>query len=231
MTVEYKHCLAVADLSWLPKDEADFQSLEKGLNRVLTDYKIAKTCVEKRTGQSRQIRLRPDGEIGNWEEGKQAFRRPAHMSLKEERRYDWKPEENQEEIQWVCLQLGPNFKVYDDPYGQIERVKDKRFHCIKCSAELEENSDPWIPPMLDGFAICQSTCDCGGEVLPAIITLESKTSEPAPNLSIWKACLVLDFGDCETEIILSQGKLKNQELRKKLEAAFGQSLIEFGAWR
>jgi hypothetical protein len=231
MTVEYKHCFAVADLSWLPKKEADFQSLEKKLNKVLTQFKLKEACVEKRTGQSRQIRLSPDGVIGGWKEGKQTFRASAHVSLKDERRYDWKLEENPEEIQWVCLQLGPNFKVYDDPYGQIVSVKDKGFHCISCSAEVEENSDPWFPPMLDGFAICQSTCDCGGEVSPATITLQSKTSDPAPTLSIWKACLVLDFGDCDTELVLSQGKLKNQELRKALEASFGQSLVEFGAWR
>ncbi|RTL40142.1 MAG: hypothetical protein EKK48_16955 [Candidatus Melainabacteria bacterium] len=230
MSVEYKHCLAIADLSWLPRDEADFQSLEKRLDKVLTDHKLVEACVEKRTGQSRQIRLTPEGEIGDWKEGKQAIRHPVHVSLHEERRYDWKPEESQEEIQWICLQLGPNFKVYDDPYGQIERVKEKGFHCAKCSAEVEEKSDPWFPQMLDGFAICQATCNCGGEVLPATITLKSKTSDPAPNLAIWKACLVLDFGGCETEAVLSQGKLKSQELRKDLEAAFGQSLVEFGAW-
>jgi hypothetical protein len=231
MSVEYKHCLAVADLSWMPKDEADFQSLEERLNKVLTDHKLVEACVEKRTGQSRQIRLSPDGEIGDWKEGRQEFRHPLHMSLNEERRYDWKPEKNQEEIQWICLQLGPNFKVYDDPYGQMERVKDKGFHCVTCSAEVEENDDPWFPSMLDGFAICQATCDCGGQVLPATITFKSKTSDPAPDLSIWKACLIIDFGKCESEVVLSQGKLKSQELRKELEAAFGQSLVEFGAWR
>jgi hypothetical protein len=251
MGTEYRHGFAVADLSWIQKNEKDFSWVEAKVDEVLQKWNLAEACVERRDKDKRLCALAKDGSIGSWKEKKQDFQSSAPDILREERRIDWKPAveneqaiqeiagrdfqynhmEKKPELQWIHWQFGPNYKVLCDSYGEYERTDEKPFQCTNCGTTLEERSDPWIPRMLDGHEICPAVCKCGSSVAAASIKLRSRIrGAHAPDIAVWKSCLFLDFGKCHPAKVIWAGRMQSNDFVSDLEAAFGQTLVQFGDW-
>jgi hypothetical protein len=112
----------------------------------------------------------------------------------------------------------------------FEKIQAQPFHCSDCGDEPKEIGDPWYPRLVDSFSICSSICACGGKILPAKITFKRKGDNHAPDISIWKASLIIDFGKCHPGVVLWSGRLQSREFRADLENAFANPLVEFGAW-
>lgn len=249
MGVEYRHGFAVADLNWLPKTEKEFEKIEKRVSEVLAKWDIVQDCVEKRTGTKRLCNLDENGDVGKWKEKNQLLRKGVPPLFEQERRIDWKPAEDSKsvqqiggrdfeyngvektpEIQWVHLQLGPNFKIFDDPYGMFEIDETEEFQCADCGETAEEIDDPWMPAMIEHGNICPSVCDCGGTIKPATNRVKPSRDNQAPDISVWKAALFIDFGKCHPKTVVWSGRMQSRDFVHDLENAFGTSLVEFGSW-
>ncbi len=237
MGVEYMHCFVVSDVDWQPRKT--FEDFENDISKLLKDWKLGVDLVERRYDDKRLCRLESSGSLGAWKKQNQMLAaKDTQDALKKEWRLDFRPSDSttcttidsnsDNEIQWIMVQLGPNFKVVQDLYGQFEVVEEQPFQCNKCGKELEAIDDPWRPGMLIETTICPSICDCGGSVSPAIIQLEAMDETPIPEIAIWKAAFVIDFGKAVPPF--ANQPISNRKFVKDLENIFASPIAEYGSW-
>ncbi len=250
MGTEYRHAFAVADVDWVPRSEKEFETIEKKIEKVLTKWNLVEALVERRTGEKRTCCMSGRGVIGKWTERPQNMKEGVPESFLQERRIDWKPASGNEkilreiagrdfeyseiekdpEIQWIHWQCGPNYKIFSDPYGLIERTFNSPFLCTECGIKMKVFDEPWVPSMIDGHDICSSICSCGKSVTPASIKLKSKTNEHVPEITFWKSALFIDFGKCHPQTVVWSGRMQSRDFVRDLEGIFDQKLVQFSDW-
>ncbi len=234
MSAEYQHCFAITDIDWLPSQDID--SFESSITTFLSHWNIEAVSVERRFDNKRLCRVAADSE---WQERNQKIKTGLSSELQKEWRLDWSPADDtictelhpgsENNIQWISLQSGPNFKIIEDQSGSFfNKIENKSFQCTACGLAIEQLDDPWFPRLLNGSTICQSVCNCGGKVNAASINFEPLDEVTTPKLIIWKAALFLDFGK-EIPTFACQ-PIANRQFVNELENVFSAPIIEYGNW-
>ncbi len=119
MSAEYQHCFAIADIDWLPSQDID--AFESSITTCLSHWNIEAVSVERRFDNKRLCRVGADTE---WQERNQKIKTGLSSELQKEWRLDWSPADDTicselhpgsgNNIQWISLQSGPNFKIIED---------------------------------------------------------------------------------------------------------------------